>query len=46
MSMMHPLPQGRSPRYYQVRAFVRGLFWGGFFIGAITLINIVTGIKY
>ena len=27
MSMMHPLPQGRTRRYYQVRLIVRVVFW-------------------
>lgn len=27
MSMMHPLPQGRTRRYYQVRSIVRVVFW-------------------
>jgi len=45
--MMHLLPSAeRSRRYYQVRAVVRGVFWTAFFIGAITFINIITGVKY
>jgi len=33
MSMMHPLPQSRSPRYYQVRTVVRYIFWNAAFFG-------------
>jgi len=46
MSMMHPLPPLRTRRYYQVRSVVRVMFWSAFFIGGITLINIITGVKY
>jgi len=47
MSMMHPLPSAeRSRSYYQIRTAVRVIFWSAFFIGGITLINIITGVKY
>lgn len=46
MSPFHPLPDSNAKRYYTIRSVVRFVFWTSAFIGAISLINIVTGVRY